>query len=244
MATEVWRPIPDFNGYEASNYGQVRSFKKRQGLYWIIADRPQRILKPGSRNGYQMVQLSRGDATFQACSVAGLVLKAFVGPRPKGIEVCHNDCNRVNNRLDNLRYDTPRGNCRDGYGKDSGRLTNKQVAELRNLAAQGISDEILANMFNVSMLTVRLCRRGRTYKYVRGPLTKRKTGPKGGCSLTNQEIKQMRREAQQEDRSIARLGRRYGISESNVSLILRGLRRRGAGGPILPSHNKNGKSAA
>jgi hypothetical protein len=35
-----------------------------------------------------------------------LVLEAFVGPRPRGMESCHNNGNQTDNRLVNLRWDT------------------------------------------------------------------------------------------------------------------------------------------
>ncbi len=37
-------------------------------------------------------------------------MEAHVGACPDGQEVCHNDGNTLNNRLDNLRYDTRRAN--------------------------------------------------------------------------------------------------------------------------------------
>lgn len=47
--------------------------------------------------------------------IANLVLEAFVGPCPEGMECCHWDDNQSNNRLDNLRWDTHANNVRDGY---------------------------------------------------------------------------------------------------------------------------------
>lgn len=39
-------------------------------------------------------------------AVHRLVMAAFVGPCPDGIEVCHNNGNPADNRLSNLRYGT------------------------------------------------------------------------------------------------------------------------------------------
>ena len=47
--------------------------------------------------------------------VSRLVLETFVGPCPDGMECCHQDDDRSNNRLGNLRWDTHANNVRDGY---------------------------------------------------------------------------------------------------------------------------------
>lgn len=49
---------------------------------------------------------------FERC-VHHLVLEAFVGPRPAGMQGCHRDDDPRNNALDNLRWDTPAGNKSD-----------------------------------------------------------------------------------------------------------------------------------
>jgi hypothetical protein len=48
--------------------------------------------------------------TFQ---VHILVLTAFVGPRPDGMQGCHGPAGQADNRIANLRWDTPGENNRD-----------------------------------------------------------------------------------------------------------------------------------
>lgn len=99
---EEWRPIPGFYQYEASSLGRVRSLKFR----------PIRILKPWSRKGYETVSLSiKGRMTKRA--VHHLVLEAFVGARPHGLEGCHENGQKDDNRLSNLRWDTHAANAHD-----------------------------------------------------------------------------------------------------------------------------------
>jgi hypothetical protein len=52
-------------------------------------------------------------AGYKMLHVHTLVLLAFVGPRPDGMECCHNDGNPANNSLSNLRWDTPESNTAD-----------------------------------------------------------------------------------------------------------------------------------
>ena len=49
----------------------------------------------------------------QTMLVSGLVLEAFVGPRPKGYDACHADDNPLDDRLVNLRWDTHSENMMD-----------------------------------------------------------------------------------------------------------------------------------
>lgn len=94
--TEIWKPCVGYAGYEVSNLGNVRSEKQ--------------ILSPATgSHGYLQVQLRRGNVR----TVHSLVLEAFVGPRPKGMEACHSDGNKLNVNLENLRWDLPKGNAED-----------------------------------------------------------------------------------------------------------------------------------
>ncbi|MET0716382.1 MAG: NUMOD4 motif-containing HNH endonuclease [Mycetocola sp.] len=101
-AIEEWRAVPDWEGlYEISSHGRVRSL------------RSGRVLKPWLTNfGHRQVQLCRrGRPTGR--TIHSLVLEAFVGPRPAGMEGCHNDGDPTNNHPENLRWDTHRANMQD-----------------------------------------------------------------------------------------------------------------------------------
>ena len=98
----MWLPIPGYEGlYEVSEDGRVRSLGKRG-----------KMLKPFPVRGYSKVHLSK-DATSRHRGVHQLVMLAFEGPPPEGMEVCHEDGNKANNHRSNLRYDTPSANGRD-----------------------------------------------------------------------------------------------------------------------------------
>ena len=100
--TETWKAIPGYEGfYEVSDQGQVRNVKRSR----VVA---------GSRNhdGYQRLALFRnGQRRFY--SVHELVLQAFVGPRPEGMDACHWDDDKQNNSLSNLRWSSRSENMRD-----------------------------------------------------------------------------------------------------------------------------------
>jgi hypothetical protein len=95
--TETWRSIPGHDGrYVVSDQGRVASARG--------------VLSPGLHNGYPFVTLTAPRRTYR---VHTLVLLAFVGPPPEGCECCHEDGDRANNRLTNLRWDTRQANILD-----------------------------------------------------------------------------------------------------------------------------------
>ncbi|MGP3708480.1 NUMOD4 motif-containing HNH endonuclease [Gordonia paraffinivorans] len=101
--TEIWRPIARFNGdYEASNLGRVRSMKRAT----------PRILSQHF-NGRYMVVMTSMHGYYRPYGVHQLVLLAFCGEPPEGWHGCHYDGDPKNNRLENLRWDSPKGNAAD-----------------------------------------------------------------------------------------------------------------------------------
>lgn len=76
--------------------GSVLSIKEKYDKYWCkLAS-----LSKNNNGYYQASCYSRKGAI----PVHELVMLAFVGPRPEGMEIDHIDKNRVNNKLSNLRY--------------------------------------------------------------------------------------------------------------------------------------------
>lgn len=90
-----------------------------------------------------------------------IILEAFRGPCPEGMEGCHGpDPTRTNNAIDNLRWDTPSGNVsecvsqgrhKSGYVGTNMRLTDEQVREVRALASAGVSRAEIATRLPVSV---------------------------------------------------------------------------------------------
>jgi len=105
-----WRAIPGAEGYEVSSIGEVRSIPriKRHSRYGL-ARYAGRMLRPApNADGYPRVNIGG-----KHCFVHVLVLRAFVGECPPGMQACHSDGNRANPSLDNLRWDTPKANVAD-----------------------------------------------------------------------------------------------------------------------------------
>jgi hypothetical protein len=115
VTTEAWLPVVGFEGqYEVSDHGRVRGVDRIA----ILSD-GRRIPVQGCvlklrrrKKGYLQVSLQR-DGRPTAHAVHRLVLLAFVGPCPEGMECCHNNGDKSNNMLGNLRWDTQSANTLD-----------------------------------------------------------------------------------------------------------------------------------
>lgn len=108
-----WRQVPGWEAYEASDAGQVRSVDRTIPHYCggtrLIRGK---VLRPIVRNGYPHVTLYRGGVP-RILGAHQVVMLAFVGPPPDGLEVLHGDGDRGNPALANLRYGTSSENQRD-----------------------------------------------------------------------------------------------------------------------------------
>lgn len=151
--TEEWRPVVGYESrYEVSSLGRVRALPGLRHAGGIKT--PDKNAK-----GHLKVDLySGGKGTRRHRYVHRLVLEAFVGPCPDGMEACHGDGAPENNRLSNLRWDTPSANWDDARRHGTARvrdthhwskLTSGQVAEIRRRYAAGERQRALAVEFGV-----------------------------------------------------------------------------------------------
>lgn len=127
---EKWLPVVGYEGYyEVSDQGNVR------GVDRIILTRDGRTrFQPGrpikahllNNAGYPFVRLTKnGKPVNLTCH--RLVALAFIGPAPEGMEVCHEDGDRLNPHASNLRWDTRANNVLDAvkHGTHRNQSTGK-----------------------------------------------------------------------------------------------------------------------
>lgn len=121
-------------------------------------------------NGYRRVSLQNG-ASRRKVLVHRLVLEAFVGPCPEGQECAHLNGNRVDNRIENLRWCGRKENCSHkalhgtrlaGEQCRLAKLTSKKVAEIRSLQGKMTQGDIAAK-FHVDRITVYRIQTGRLW---------------------------------------------------------------------------------
>lgn len=158
----VWKAIPGYEElYEVSDLGQVRSLDREHTCKSGYSRKIKgKVLKPRKATQNRLYVDLHKNKNIKRQYIHTLVALAFIGKRPNGYDVCHNNGDNQDNRLTNLRYDTKGQNQIDIYrqgGKHGlGKLNLNQVLEIRQLYSTGnytLSE--LAEMFNVSEITTR-----------------------------------------------------------------------------------------
>ena len=158
-ANEIWTPVP---GWERSCVVSTEGRVMSSDRMIDFADGRLRFFKGQllkqkiNSRGYPVVSLCAGEKKKVWVQVHCLVLTAFIGPRPRGYQGCHNDGDKLNTYLNNLRWDTAKGNHADkkkhgthlaGEKHPGSKYSNVLISEIRK--ANGTITEI-AERFNVS----------------------------------------------------------------------------------------------
>lgn len=174
---EVWKTIPDFQAYEVSNFGRVRSKQRRIRFVdktgrerWRVKE--EKIIATQKQNGGYIIAHLHIDNVRKARTVHSLVATTFLGPRPQGSDVCHNDGNRTNNGLTNLRYATRKENQKDRLehgtfyaSATQAKLTPRQIKRIR--ALKGVFTQVvLAKKYNVHYKTINKILNGKTWVHI------------------------------------------------------------------------------
>ena len=111
-----------------------------------------------NKDGYALTYV----AGLGKVAIAHCVLNAFVGPRPDGLFACHNNGDKLDNSLSNLRWDTRSNNERDKLKHGMLKLTVEQVREVRSSSEKvGVA----AKRLGVGTSTITRIRNGEMYAW-------------------------------------------------------------------------------
>jgi hypothetical protein len=146
----VIKDIPGFFGYKVDNMGVVWSFKRGYKERLTPRVRPE--------DGYLTVTLTKNGKSYTK-RVHRLVLEAFCGPCPEGMETRHTpNSDRANNRLDNLQWGTHSDNIRDsliricstGKKNKNSKISPFDVRNIIDMIDDGIKVKEIADDYGVS----------------------------------------------------------------------------------------------
>lgn len=156
---EEWKVFPlDFR-YEVSTYGRIRRVN-------TLKVRKLQL----KQNGYLGLVLSHpGKRKPSAYDLHSMVAVTWLGTRPKGMDVSHLDGNRLNNRLENLKYESRLENSNkyfNRYNKNGGKrqLTEEMVHIIRKDKLH--SNSYWAEKLHIKRVTIWKARTYRTWKYL------------------------------------------------------------------------------
>lgn len=164
MAT--WKQVPSDDAYEVSDEGKVRSVDRvieRRGRPAQLKGKELKLLN--QNQGYWAVGL-RGK---RRCLVHSLVMEAFIGPRPEGMDINHKNGNKQDNRLENLEYCSRSQNMahavrtglmpppplKRGTSQHLARLNEEKVRHVRQWHSEGGGIAQIARHYDVGESTVR-----------------------------------------------------------------------------------------
>jgi len=164
---EIWKEIPGFSDYEASNLGNVRSWRNNSN---------GKNLKPSNhRDGYKLLILYDNKNSRKSHLVHRLVMKAFSGE--SNLMVNHKDGIKNNNKLENLEYCTRSQNMKHAFslGLKSNKgqnhpksiLKDDDILLIRKLKKEyNVKQNTIASIFDVSKITISHIIRRRTWRHI------------------------------------------------------------------------------
>jgi len=171
---EIWKSIDGFPGYEVSNIGRVKSFRR---------DPKGELLKPylkgekGKKTDYLRVRLTNDAGVQKNVRVNRIVLITFSGPPPSEKHVsCHIDGNSMNNWLLNLKWATQLENEKHkeihgtkpiGTKVHNSKLTPAGVRRIRRVNPKCAADfKMLMAALGVSRSAICDVIKGRTWSHI------------------------------------------------------------------------------
>jgi hypothetical protein len=172
-----------YDGYSVTESGRVFTHRRRFGLGKgkgggvVIDDAYQKeIFSSPGHGGYPYFAVITKEGKHRSVPLHTLLMDAFTGPRPEGMEVRHLDGNHLNNNLENLTYGTAKENAEDRVrcgahtiGETHGRakLTVDNVRDIRHMYECAIPIAEIAREFNRGESTIRDIVKGKHWKHVK-----------------------------------------------------------------------------
>lgn len=178
MASEIWKDVKGYEGiYQASNLGRIRSLDR-----YVIREKSKpyfrkgQILIPQNKdNGYLKVNLWK-NKQFKNRYVHRLVMESFCHRVDSNdLQVNHKDCDKTNNKLDNLEFVTYKQNIKHAIKNNrrpkgsecvKSKLTESEVLLIRSRLKLGEKGMKLAEEYNISFQLVSRIKRRKCWKHI------------------------------------------------------------------------------
>lgn len=166
-----YRRIKGHSDYKVGDDGSFWS--RRKWKNWT------RVKGSPNHDGYLRTSITSDDGHTRLKFIHVMVLEAFVGPCPEGMESRHLNGIANDNRLDNLKWGTPTENTEDkrrhgsfdemNKGESNGwaKANDEVVRKIRTMYATGnFSQQEISNEVNIHQTTVSKIIRRQTWSHV------------------------------------------------------------------------------
>lgn len=175
---EIWKPIPNFSLYHASNFGFIKTFNwKNQGK--------EAIMKPAiDGSGYLRTMLKCDDGKIKTIKVHRIIASTFIDKLNEDLEVNHINCIKTDNRVTNLEWVSRSENIKHAFKNNrintrgecnpAATLSDKQVKEIISIYPFGrktkkkgeITKKELAEKYGTSVSVIKRIAQKKTWKHL------------------------------------------------------------------------------
>jgi len=156
----IWKNIPGFEGYQASECGMVRSVDRFTGRRFYRGKVLKRII---DRNTLYCAHSLRVDGKTYTRRVHVLIALTFIGPRPDGFEIDHINGDKSDNSVNNLEYVSSSENSKRAYaiglvkkkvGGTNSKIKKVDVVFIRYNYAMGMTFSDISKIYPIDQRTV------------------------------------------------------------------------------------------
>lgn len=218
--------IPEYPQYHISRDGKLFSLKRGAGKW-------RQLHTAVDVHGYEKCQISKNGRS-KYTTIHSLMAVAYLGPRPEKYQVCHNDGNRLNNIIENLRYDTVKNNHADkikhgtkifGERHPDAVLKECDIIPILNLISQGVPVVTVAKNYSISPGAIVFMLNRHTWGHVKIPneLIEKVNQVRTTWKLKNlspQEILEMFL-LKANGKSVTELSKMFSVSKARAAQVLR-----------------------
>lgn len=148
---EKWQEIEGYEGYyEISNLGRIKSLEqtKENSLGFKFYRKEQILKQQINHKGYCVATLNK-EGKRKTLFVHRLVALAFIKNLENKPQVNHIDCNKNNNKVENLEWVTGSENCKHAYDNNLNiNLKNKAIKTSKKISCFKDGEKIIFNSIN------------------------------------------------------------------------------------------------
>lgn len=173
-AFEEWKDIPNFEGYQVSTFGNVKSLDRfRKGKFGMRLIKGQLLKQVLNKKGYPEVRFYKDRSHTRL--VHKIVASAFMIKPKHCTQINHKNGVKTDNRLENLEWVTQSKNqlhayklglqpSRAGENNNNTTLKNEEVTNLKEFYNSGKTIKEISKITGISIQIIRNIMYGRTWK--------------------------------------------------------------------------------